>query len=378
MGHQIEILRFTGKRSETDAVLDGLPPISQAGLKQFSLERMIGYGLDYSDAIEFRARIIKGADWKEAALELAQELLESLMPFGSAETRAYRLQRAAAVLRMGQMMLLTDTAERAAIYNKAATLYHQAIAFGLNRKRVSIDGPIGQLAGWLIPSTATVAMGSAIVFGGIEGWAMDFDSMGEALAARGIDTLMLDCPGQGETRFAYGHYLSADWQRSMSAVIDFLEARSTNRPIGIVGNSMGGSLAMSFAGADKRIVACCNNGGGIKPSMGLLVGGAFSAKMVAFCGSSDEYLATVTWDSVTPLQAQENPNYPLLIVQGGKDPLVPTEQAQMLLQMVPTQNKHMVLFSDGDHCIYNHRRDRDNLIADWMLDRLSLASSPQI
>ena len=135
---------------------------------------------------------------------------------------------------------------------------------------------------------------------------------------------------------------------------------------------------MSFAGADKRIVACCNNGGVIKPSMGLLVGGAFLAKMVAFCGSSDEYLATVTWDSVTPLQAQENPNYPLLIVQGGKDPLVPTEQAQMLLQMVPTQNKHMVLFSDGDHCIYNHRRDRDNLIADWMLDRLSLASSPQI
>ena len=65
--------------------------------------------------------------------------------------------------------------------------------------------------------------------------------------------------------------------------------------------------------------------------------------------------------------------YPLLVIQGGMDPLVPTEHAQMLMQMAPTQDKRMVLFSDGNHCIYNHLRDRDNLVADWMFEKLGAA-----
>jgi pimeloyl-ACP methyl ester carboxylesterase len=140
---------------------------------------------------------------------------------------------------------------------------------------------------------------------------------------------------------------------------------------------MGGSLAMNVAGTDKRIAACCNNGGVIKPSMGRTVGGAFFAKMVAFCGAVDEDQATSIWESVTPLEASGNRGYPLLVIQGGRDILVPTAHGQMLLDMAPTQDKRMVLFSDGDHCIYNHRSDRDNLVADWMLERLSAAPGSQ-
>lgn len=374
---EIETRQFTGKRIESEATLEGLSAISQAGLNQFSLERMTGYGVDYADAIELRARIVDGADWKEAAEGLAQEVLDLIAPTTPAPTQRNQLCRASALLRMGQMMLLSDTEERVGIYKRAAQLYERAIAFGSNRERITIDGPFGPMAGWLIPSTAVPAIGSCIVFGGVEGWAMDFDTMGEALAARGIEALMLDCPGQGETRFAHGHYLNANWQRSLEAVIDYLEVRLPNNPIGIIGNSMGGSLAMTVAGADPRIAACCNNGGVIKPSMGRMVGGAFFAKMVAFCGTDDEDAAEAIWDSVTPLHAPANPDYPLLVVQGGHDPLVPTDHAQTLLQMAPTRNKRMVLFSDGNHCIYNHLADRDNLIADWMLEQLSTSSSDQ-
>jgi esterase/lipase len=368
---EVETRQFTGKRAESEAALEGLSPISRAGLAQFSLERMTGYGVDYADAIELRARIIDGADWKEAGITLADEVLALAPQDASTASRINCLHRASALLRMSQMMMLDNSVERAEIFNRAAALYASAAALGLNRKRVVIEGPGGPLVGWLIGSTAQHSIGSAIIFGGIEGWAMDFDSMGDALAERGIDALMLDCPGQGETRFAHGHYLSTSWQDNISGVVDFLQAREPDRPIGIVGNSMGGSFAMSFAGADKRIVACCNNGGVMKPSMGRFVGGTFLAKMVAFCGTNDENLAIAIWDSVLPLQAEENPDYQLLVVQGGEDPLVPNEHAQVLLQMAPTRNKRMVLFSDGNHCIYNHRRDRDNLIADWMLDHFN-------
>lgn len=30
----------------------------------------------------------------------------------------------------------------------------------------------------------------------------------------------------------------------------------------------------------------------------------------------------------------------------------------------------MVVFSDGDHCVYNHADDKNDLIADWVADRL--------
>ncbi len=369
----IETRDFVGKRLETEALIDSLPPLAQAGLKQFSLERMTGYGVDYADAIELRARIIGGADWQEAAGALAEGLLGLITPASPAPTRADILLRASAVLRMGQMMMIDNSPERSALFCHAAGLYQQAAECGLNRERVTIVGPNGTLVGWVIRSTASQSVGSAIVFGGVEGWAMDFDSMGDALAARGIDVLMLDCPGQGETRFAHDHYLTAGWLGDLTAVVDFIAGRFDGQPIGVVGNSMGGSLAMTVAGADTRIAACCNNGGVIKPSMGRVVGGAFFAKMVAFCGTNDEDKATEIWDSVAPLEAPANPGYPLLVIQGGMDPLVPTEHAQMLMQMAPTQDKRMVLFSDGNHCIYNHLRDRDNLVADWMFEKLGAA-----
>lgn len=372
---EVETRQFVGKRIENEAAIEGLSPISQAGLAQFSLERMTGYGVDYADAIELRARIQDGADWKEAGIALADEVLALAPEDASKASRINCLHRASALLRMSQMMMLDNSAERAEVFSRAATLYASAAALGLNRKRVIVDGPGGPLVGWLIRSTTLQSTGSAIIFGGMEGWAMDFDTMGDAMAARGIDALMLDCPGQGETRFAFGHYFAADWQRDLGAVIDFLEAQSSGRPVGIVGNSMGGSLAMTIAGSEPRIAACCNNGGALKPSMGRMAGGAFFAKMVAFCGIEDADAVTAIWDTVTPTEASGNAGYPLLVVQGGKDPLITDDHAAMLFNMAPTSDKKMVRFSDGDHCIYNHRQDRDNLVADWMSARLTAAET---
>lgn len=122
----IETRDFAGKRLETDALIDSLPSLAQAGLRQFSLERMIGYGLDYADAIELRARIIDGADWKEAAVALADGLIGLITPASPAPTRAGILLRASAVLRMGQMMMIENSPERSALFCHAAGLYEQA------------------------------------------------------------------------------------------------------------------------------------------------------------------------------------------------------------------------------------------------------------
>ena len=200
---------------------------------------------------------------------------------------------------------------------------------------------------------------------------MDFDSLGESLAVRGIDALMLDGPGQGESRFNHNHYLSVHWSQAYRSAIDFLERRTAgHRKIGFIGNSIGGSFAMAMASIDERVSACVCNGGVIKPTLAR-GNTTFFAKMVAACGTNNEEEALAAWGAVDPIAPTSGRGYALLIVHGGKDPMIPTAASEMLLAAAPTGEKGMVVFSDGDHCIYNHRDDRDALIADWMRSRLA-------
>jgi esterase/lipase len=368
----VTLRQFLGRRTESEEGIARLSVESQAALRQFSLERLMGYGLAYADAIELRARVLEGDEWEAAATALAEIALTqaNAASTGPAQTtRILYLRRASALLRMSQMMMLTNTPERRQIFARAATIYGEAAKLRSDRQRVLVETGSRPLAGWLIPAPGG-AVGSAIVIGGVEGWAMDFDSLGEALAVRGIDALMLDGPGQGESRFDHNHFLSVHWSQAYRSAIDFLERRAAGRRrIGFIGNSIGGSFAMAMASIDKRVSACVCNGGVIKPT---LARGktTFFAKMVAACGTDDEEEALTAWGTVDPIAPTSGGGYPLLIVHGGKDPMIPMAASDMLLAAAPTQDKEMIVFSDGDHCIYNHRDDRDALIADWVRSRL--------
>ena len=360
--------QFLGKQPESEAAFAALSGESQAALRQFSSERLLGYGLAYADVIELRAAVIEGANWQDAATSLAETALASAHQ-ASIPTRIAYLRRASALLRMSQVMMLSDTDERRAIFAQAAGHYGEAASLAGDRQPVVIETKSGPLAGWLHPAIGT-AHGSAIVIGGIEGWAMDFASQGEALAARGVDALMLDAPGQGESRFQHHHYLSTAWPDAFRGVIDYLAQRAPDHGIAFIGNSMGGSFALATAAADPRIRACVDNGGAASP-LEARDKPSFFKKMMAACGTDDEEEAAAIWGSVDPITPHHGAGYPLLIVQGGADPLVTTPAAAALMAALPTQDAEMVVFSDGDHCIYNHRDDRDALIADWVRERLT-------
>jgi alpha-beta hydrolase superfamily lysophospholipase len=369
------VRNFRGKRAVSPEAIDALSPDSQAGLRQFSLERMMGYGIDYSDAIELRSAVLAGRPWQESARTLAKTVIalaETAEPFATRASKSALFYRASALLRMSQALMLEDTVQRRDIVRGAVACHERAAALSANRRHVQIETADGPMSGWFITAQGE-PNGSVIVIGGVEGWAMDFDCLGEAMASRGINALMLDAPGQGETRILHRHYLSARWLDTFRKAIDFVEQALPGRPIGIVGNSMGGGIAIAVANNDMRIRACVNNGGIIKPSLGRMAGGTFFAKMVAFCGITDENEAAAIWDTIDPVKPGPNNAYPLLVVQGGQDALVTDDHAWMFMSKVPTSGKHMEWFSDGIHCIYNHLEDRDILLADWMWARLDEA-----
>jgi alpha-beta hydrolase superfamily lysophospholipase len=332
----------------------------------------MAYGVHHADAIELRARVWSGEPWRAVAEDLAQTCLappEAQVSPPSAATRANRHYRASELLRMSQMMMLRDSAERAAIVIQAGDLYAQAASLTGDRERLTVETPNGPLIGWLFKSRLPAAVGRVLVIGGVEGWAMDFGEMGETLAARGLETLMIDGPGQGESRLRLGHYFTRDWERSYGAVLDALEARQPALPLGVIGNSMGGSLAAHLASRDGRIVACCDNGGTSAPFMAR-ANPTFFQKMTAHVGDVSEDEALEVWKTVKPADIETPVRCPLLVVHGGQDPLVTAEDAGFFFSQAASSDKQMVVFSDGDHCVYNHADDKHALIGDWMVSRL--------
>lgn len=366
------VLEYPPRQPIVDPRADGLGQEAQAALRQFSEDRLIGYGVDRSDAIEVRERVLNGAEWAHACSAVAERCrLGARTHTGAAHTatRIAYLRRASALMRMSQVMHLIDIPQRREVYARAGEYYGLAANLSGDRHRVVLDSPDGPMVGWRV-RTRTAAVGAAVVIGGVEGYAMDFDSLGEALAARGIECLLLDAPGQGETRFTLEHYLTTGWRTAFTSAIDYLEALSPGRPIGLIGNSMGGSLMVSVASTDPRIRACVNNGGIPTPGDVPASIGTFFTKMMAFCGTGDADAATRTWSTVTPLTPGVNSTYALLTVHGGADALVSQAMAEGMFRYAPTSESQMVTFSDGDHCIYNHKADRDILIADWMREHL--------
>tara|TARA_R110001583_G_scaffold195257_4_gene371276 strand:- start:90275 stop:91381 length:1107 start_codon:yes stop_codon:yes gene_type:complete len=358
---------FTARQTEAPDRVASLSPDAQAALAVYPLERTMGYGVNYSDAVELRARVLQGESWQSAAETMA-EICQARAATAGTVTQVAYLRRASALVRMAQAMMMEDTDERRTIFARAADLYAQAAELAGDCERVLINTTDKPLAGWMFPAV-NEPVAAVIVIGGTEGWAMDFDCLGHALATRGIHALMLDAPGQGETRFTHGHTLSADWRSAFSSAVDYLEDRAKGLPLGIIGNSMGGSLAMAYAAGDPRIRACCNNGGPFAPWMAPTESPYF-AKIMAFCGVETAAEATEVLKSVTPMEAGINADYPLLFLHGAEDHLISNPVAQMLYDGTPTEDIRMVTFSDGDHCLYRHRDDRDFLIADWTRARL--------
>jgi dienelactone hydrolase len=75
------------------------------------------------------------------------------------------------------------------------------------------------------------------------------------LAARGISTLMVDCPGSGEALRLRGLTARVDTEVWAAACVDWLEGRADVRPdrIGLVGWSLGGYYAPRAAAFEKRL-----------------------------------------------------------------------------------------------------------------------------
>jgi 2,6-dihydroxypseudooxynicotine hydrolase len=194
----------------------------------------------------------------------------------------------------------------------------------------------------------------------------------EPFLARGIATLAIDGPGQGEAEYEIP--ICGDYERAATTAVDWIEKRSDLDPkkIAIWGVSLGGYYAPRAAAFEKRLRACIALSGPydwaeIWDALPELTRETFRVRS----HSSDQTEAKKRAAALTLRGVSKQIECPLFIVAGRQDRLVPAAHAEQLAKNV-SGPVELLMVEDGGHNANNRPYRYRSRSADWLAAQLRL------
>lgn len=194
---------------------------------------------------------------------------------------------------------------------------------------------------------------------------------------RGMATLSMDGPGQGESGFTLP--IRADYEVAVAAFLDELSRRAEPRidltRVGAAGVSLGGYYAPRAAAFEPRIRAVAAisgpyDFGEIWEQLPPLTREAFTV-FGTRPPASDERDARARAGELSLHGVAARITQPALFVTGGLDRIVPWEQTERAASETP--NGSFVLYAQGSHVCSNVPYRYRPLVGDWMAERLAPA-----
>ncbi len=197
---------------------------------------------------------------------------------------------------------------------------------------------------------------------------------GDDMLRRGMATLAIDGPGQGESEFDLP--LRPDYAVPIGAVIDYLETRPEvdAQRVGLLGVSLGGFFAVRAAAGERRLRAAVMLASGYNLAehfdrYPILTQEAFIHRTK----SANEAEARERLQAFTLEGYTQQVTAPLLIIFGRKDRLFPPEDAERVAAEV--RGAELWMFAEGNHVVNNIPYKYRPQQADWMRRQL-LAYAP--
>lgn len=351
---------------------------TDAALRQFTLHRLHAYGVELGDGLRLMELAAETGSWRQSALALAERLLNRAEMPDVPKTvlgQSALYARASSLQRISQVMDIENTAERRRTYIAAAANFATARAQDPRYQHVVFDTVGGPVAAWVITPPTPGPHPVVLVHGGVDGWSMDWEGTALPLVDEGFVAVVIDGPGQGETRFVHNHFLTPRWLDSYEQVCDYLLMRAQGMPVTAVGNSMAGALVVLIASRYPIFSGVCSNGPVVSMAA-TLVRRSYARKLGTFCGndvSADEVQAV--FESMELTAERIALTCPYLLLQGDADPMVSLEDGERLLKQVPSADKQMILFERGEHVINRYPADKHHVTRTWMRDRVDRALS---
>lgn len=335
--------------------------------------RFTSQGVDYNDFVRTTQSIETWAEWLDAwsamgdsHAELAQE----------AEARGRWLSageawvRAALCYHFAKFVWMVDMDKYRATADKAvSSLYaaHKHLDPTAERIEIPFDG-ITMVANLRRPPSNR-QLPLAILLPGLDSTKEEFFNWENVFLKRGMATVSLDGPGQGET--GYRSSIRPDYEVAVAALLDTLEERDDIdlKRVGVVGVSMGGYYAPRTAAFEPRVKAVVPIGGPYNfgecwGQLPLLTRETF----VHHSGAANEDEAHRRALQLSLEGVAEQVTQPMLVVFGKLDRLIPWQQAERLAAEAP--NAELVMYPDGNHVCNNIPYKYRPLVGDWMSEQL--------
>jgi 2,6-dihydroxypseudooxynicotine hydrolase len=341
--------------------------------------RFTSQGVDPNDFVRVTSGLERWDDWLDAwcaNADLHAELAREAEEHGRALSAGEAWVRAALSYHFAKFVWMLDMDRyRSAADRSVAALREAHRLLDRTAERIEVPFEDGVMVGNLRRPGGRRPGGTrrpplVLLLPGLDSTKEEFFNWEDVFLARGMATLSLDGPGQGET--GYHTHIRPDFEVGPIAMLDDLAARDDLdlERVGAVGVSLGGYYAPRTAAFEPRVKAACAIGGShtfgeFWDDLPSLTRETFvhhsGAKGV---GEAKSIADSLTLDGVLPKVMQ-----PLLVIFGRLDRLIPYQQAERVAAEAP--NAELVMYPEGNHVCNNIPYRYRPLAADWMAERLA-------
>jgi pimeloyl-ACP methyl ester carboxylesterase len=336
--------------------------------------RMVSQGIDYNDFVRTTTRIERWDEWldqwcdtAELHLRLAREAEEA----GRRRTAGEAFVRAALCFHFAKYVWVLDGARnRDATERARETLYeaHRLLDPNAERVQASLDG--GTIVANLRRPPGIDRPALVIMIPGLDSTKEEFFNFEQVFIDRGLATLSLDGPGQGETGFELP--LRHDYEVAVTAILDELQGRDDidlDR-VGAAGVSLGGYYAPRAAAFEPRLRAIAGvagplNFGKLWDDLPVLTREAF----VYYSRSADDEAGRQAALRLDLDGVASRIEQPALVITGKLDRLIPWESTKRIADQAP--NGTLVVYEEGNHVCNNVAYRYRPLLADWLGEQLA-------
>jgi dienelactone hydrolase len=298
-----------------------------------------------------------------------------------------KLVRATNYLVNAERMQAAHSPERKATYQRCLEMLSEAFTL-VDPATTRVEVPY---EGITLPAYFTKAPGDGptpcmIMWNGLDSTKehMYTSAFPQELAARGISTLMVDCPGSGEALRLQGLTARVDTEAWAAACIDYLHTRPDVDPIaiGLVGWSLGGYYAPRAAAFEKRLALVVawganHNWGEVQRRRQAREGENpvphywDHVRWVWGCDDIDSFIdlsAAVHLDGIV-----ERITVPFLITHGENDRQIPLAYAHRSYEQATASPKRELRVFTADeggaeHIGLDHLPHASAFIADWVTE----------
>jgi pimeloyl-ACP methyl ester carboxylesterase len=335
--------------------------------------RLIANGIDYNDFVRTTSGIERWDQWLEAwvaTAEVHHKLAVAARDAGRLQSAGEAFLRAAVTYHFSKFVWVLDPdRNRRATEAAVRALYDGLALVDPTAQRIEAELDGGTIVANLRRPPGPDVVPLVLLLPGLDSTKEEFYRWESVFLRRGMATLSLDGPGQGET--ALQMPIRADYEVAVAAILDAVSGIGglDLKRVGAAGVSLGGYYVVRAAAFEPRLRAVASVSGPYDmaarwDTMPSLTRETFTHHS----GAADQIEGRRLAGKISLTGVAEQVRQPCLVVTGRLDRIVPWEQTQRIAQEAPSSE--WVLFEDGTHVCNNIPFKYRPMVADWMRDQL--------